>query len=318
MKRIYFLLALCGLLAGCAAPVTPLPSTTPTPMRGDLTPYPSATPTPSPSPTSADTATPLPSPTPTPRTHVLKNGQDLFGLSLYYKVPLADILALNPGINPNAMRVGSTIIIPPESAQTGAAQPSATPAPLQLDAPVCWLSADGSALCFVLAHNPTDTRIEAVSAVLRLQGGGEIISQNANLPLDGIPAGAALPLAAFFPGPLTAPLLSSAELLTAIPLNGADERHLALEESPAPQVDIAADGLLAELNGTLSLPAGSQPASRAWVLAVAYDAQNRPVGLRRWESLSGITTGQPEAYAFTVYSSAGRIERVEVFAEALR
>ncbi len=316
MKRIYFLLAICGLLAGCATPVTPLPSATPT--RGDLTPYPSTTPTPSPTPTSADTPTPLPSPTPTPRTHVLKNGQDLFGLSLYYNVALADILALNPGINPNAMRVGSTIIIPPETAQTGAAQPSATPAPLQLDAPVCWLAADGSALCFVLAHNPTDTRIEAVSAVVRLQAsGGEIISQNANLPLDGIPAGVVLPLMAFFPGPLAAPLLASAELLTAIPLNGADERHLALE-SPAPQVDVATDGLLAELSGELSLPEGSPNASRAWLLAVAYDAQNRPIGLRRWESLSGIAAGQPEAYAFTVYSSAGRIERVEVFVEALR
>lgn len=305
---------LCGLLAGCAAPtaavVTPTPAAT-----AALTPYPSATLTPRPSPTSADTPTPLPSPTPTPRTHVLQNGQDLFGLSLYYKVPLADILALNPGINPNAMGVGTVIIIPPESVQAGA-QPSATPAPLQLDAPVCWPTSDGSALCFVLARNPLEVRIEAVSAVVRVQGGGEVISQNAYLPLDGIPAGATLPLVARFTGPLSAPILASAELQTAIPLTGSDERHLPLQ-SPAPTIAISPDGLLAEIDGQLILAQGSQPASRAWLLAVAYDAQNRPVGVRRWENLSPLAPGEPAAYALTVYSAAGAIARVEVFAEAL-
>lgn len=309
MKRIFLFACLLWLLSSCAAPTTAAPVATFTPPQ--LPYYPSATPSPQPSPTPDASPTPLPSPTPTPRTHVLQNGQDLFGLSLYYNVTVNDILAVNPGLNPNAMRVGTVIILPPGSDEVNPPQPTSTPMPLVLDPPDCYLSADGSALCIVLAHNPLETRIEAVSAVVRLQSGGELLSQNAFLLLDGIPAGASVPLMAFFAGPLQAPLAANAELQTAIPLNSEDTRHIPLQSSP-PQVNIAADGLSAVVSGTLSPEAGT--ASRIWVLAVAYNAQDRPVGLRRWES----PAPPAQDFTLTVYSSVDAITRVEILVEALR
>ena len=137
------------------------------------------------------------------------------------------------------------------------------------------------------------------------------------LGLDGIPAGAALPLSVVFPAPLQAPLQSSAELLSAIPLNGEDTRHLAIQPGE-PQITIQPDGLSARVSSSLSLPADSPAASRIWVLAVAYNAAGEPVGMRRWESAQALAPGASQELLLNVYSAGGLIERVEVFAEALR
>lgn len=48
--------------------------------------------------------------------HVIQIGDTLYQLSIYYQTTVSDILALNPGIDPNNLMVGSSVVISPGSA----------------------------------------------------------------------------------------------------------------------------------------------------------------------------------------------------------
>jgi hypothetical protein len=75
-------------------------------------------------------------------------------------------------------------------------------------------------------------------------------------------------------------------------------------------------GLTAELSGEVALPANSADAHSVWVAAVAYDQGGNVVGVRRWESTTGLKAGASIPFSFMISAVAGRIERVEYAVEA--
>jgi hypothetical protein len=66
----------------------------------------------------------------------------------------------------------------------------------------------------------------------------------------------------------------------------------------------------AEVNGEVML-AGGASVSRLWVVAIAYDANNRIVGTRRWESVS-----DGQIFSLTVASLGSTIDRIQLIVEA--
>ena len=111
---------LTGLVLICAAGCNPgstatVQAVTPSPSRvGSFTPYRTITPslTATHPTTTPPTSTPLPTITPTPRTYVVKAGDDMTGIALRYRVPLADLKTANPTVNPRLMKIGTVLIIP--------------------------------------------------------------------------------------------------------------------------------------------------------------------------------------------------------------
>src|SRR5512146_1495754 len=118
-----------AVCAGCqsAAPAATQPAAPTLTLRGSFTPYQTITPTrtatpppppppppapPPPRPPPPPTWTPLPTVTPTPRTYTVKSGDDMSGIALRYRVPLADLKTANPSINPRLMKIGTVLIIP--------------------------------------------------------------------------------------------------------------------------------------------------------------------------------------------------------------
>ncbi len=71
--------------------------------------------------------------------------------------------------------------------------------------------------------------------------------------------------------------------------------------------DISEDGLAARVVGRVEIQEGK--AGAVWVLAVAYDAEGRMVGFRRWES-----EGETE-FDFIVYSLGPDIVNVDLLVE---
>ncbi len=95
--------------------LSPTPTPTVAPTR---TPTPAATSTPTPTPTETPTPTPLP-----PRAHQVQFGDTLSSIAVRYDTTVEEIVALNPGINPDALQIGQVLLIPP-------ARPTPTPSPL--------------------------------------------------------------------------------------------------------------------------------------------------------------------------------------------
>jgi len=332
-RKLLILAALGAMLlsAGCGAapePANPtaqtapaLTQTTSAASGSDIrfTPYTSATPRASTTPTPPGTATPLPTPSPTPRQHTVARGEDMGGIAYRYGISLETLIAANPNVNPSAMSIGTVLMIPGSAnpapgSPTGV--PTLTPMPLETGPVNCAATSEGGAWCFLLLRNTGSAALENLAGVIRLAdaASGQILSQTALPPLDLLPAGASLPLAAYFPAPVPAQFTAGGELLTAMPVSG-QNRYLptVLDAQPA---EIAAGGQTARVHGTLRLADAAGTAQQVWVAAVAYDSRGQVVGTRRWQAQSTLAAGEEAAFDFAVYSTGAVIQRVELLAQA--
>ncbi len=257
-----------------------------------------------------------PLPSPTPFTYTIKSGDTLGGIAQKFNVSLDALVAINPNVNPNAMRVGETLKIP-SNQKTIAGESTPTPAPFAIQQIGCHPMADQGLWCYVLAYNDSPNLMENVTVQITLvdSQGKQAGSQAALLPLDILPPGQALPLTAVFAPGVPTDAVAHAQVLTALQLLPNDPRYLnAFVQNSAVQVDWS--GLSAQVNGQVALPADSKPAASVWVAGVAYDRLGRVVGMRKWESASGMQPGSLLPFSFLISSLAGEIERVDFAVEA--
>lgn len=312
MRRIQYVF-LWGLwLVAC--------TTTPTagvPSLGTPVAYQTATPSPT---LVLDVATPIardvPIPTPTPFTYTVQPGDTLIRIAEKFGVSVDALRAANPQVSPNAMPVGTVLNIPSEPANlSGEATP--TPAPVTVQQTQCFPDLAQGLWCFVLVHNDFADFMENISAQVTLQNreGQTIATQTAFLPLNILPPGMSLPLVAYFAPPMADVEKVDVQVLTAIRLLPGDERYLPATVDNV-LVEVDSSGRLARVRGEVLLPEKSKAATQVWVAAVAYDANGRVVGVRRWEAENGIKPGGRLSFSLTVAGLGGAVSRVEVAVEA--
>jgi LysM repeat protein len=204
-KRAAFAIGLVLFISGCSLMATQAPSPTSTRLpTGFLSPYHTQTAQPAtPTATFEVTIPVTPSPTPTPFLHIITNDDTMLGLALRYGVKLEDLKAANPGVNPNAMSVGSKLVIPINGIVVESV-PTPTAMPVHASQPVCIETGDGSTWCIVAIRNVTESSLENLSAWIGLYypQGENIVSQVAYAPLDILKPGETMPLMAYFPAPL--------------------------------------------------------------------------------------------------------------------
>lgn len=311
------------ILAACSVESPEFTATPVALLEGTLRPYPTDTPTVTPLPTDFVTVTPSPTITPT-ATQVfydVQDGEDMGGISFRFGILVSALMTANPEVNPRAMGVGTTLLIPitpePETTPTIEEDITPTPTPLfkALDEPNCYFNALGGLWCFVLVENDSEGTLENVSAEMVLQVGEEQRSVLAMMPLNLLPAGESLPLVAYFEPPVPEDFSISAAIDFLLPVMPEDQRYLPVEIADS-AVTIARSGLTARVRGELVLPDG-EPATRyIWLNATAFDADGRVVAVRRWESPNQLTGGEETAFSLMLYSLGDEIERVELLAEA--
>jgi LysM repeat protein len=322
---ITMLIMSAGFLSSCAqsAPemnVTP----TPTLLDGTLRPYPSNTPSATPLPTNYVSPTPSPTitPTPTPIYYEVREGDDMYGIAYFYGISPQAIMTANPTVNPRLMGAGTRLLIPitPVAGLTATATPELSPTatlPYNVSStPDCYPDAVGGLWCFLLLENRQGGALENVSGEVTLEEGEEIRSEAAIMPLNLLPAGAALPLVVYFEGPIGEEYEVSAEVDFLLPVMPNDARYLDVELDQS--IDFSRDRRRADISGTAALPADGTDAQYLWINATGYDDSGRVVAVRRWESPEGdLSAGDQIPFAFSLYSLAGEIDRVEILAEAL-
>lgn len=328
--RLVLITCACVLLAACTVSAqngSPTAAQQAT-RSGRLTPFVTPSPLATDAPTSAPSATHTPAaPTSTPVTHVVQQGEDMTGIAIRYGVGLAELTSANPTVNPNLMSIGTVLIIPastmPTAPVTAEQSIAVTPTaiPVQTGPVTCSRARDGGIWCFRMLRNNQEFTLESLTGVFYLRDNqGETLTQEAALPLDTLPAGASLPLAAYFAPEAAAsipePFQAGSELLTSLP-NPDDGRYIP-SQVQNPQVFISVDGLTAEILLEVALTAEGQQANRVWVAAVAYDAQGQVVGLRRWENTGTVPlrSGETLPVKMMVYSTGSAIQRVELLSEA--
>ena len=334
--RAFGLLIALALLAACA-PKTETPSfpspisvihslteETPTPTA-TLRPYPSDTPTTVATATPVATETPVPTPTPTlePVYHVVDENDVMFDIALYYGVSLDALKAANPTVIPNAMRVGTVLLIPvtPTPAANAGASPTASmPLPTELaevSLPTdCYRDSARGVYCFVTVANTSEKPIENISAIVSLGSAiaPEKREQIAILPFNILHAGKTLPLVTYFMPPTPEDFTATARLDFSLPVSDGTNRYL-----PASVINLKValdeEALSAEVRGDVFFVDPQRPASSVWVLGVAYSEDGHVLGIRRWEAKPPISTRQTLPFNFTLYSIAGKIDEVKAFVE---
>ena len=251
-----------------------------------------------------------PIPTSTPQIYSIEAGDTFSEIAEKFNIPISDLRAANSDVNPNALTIGDSILIPDPSAIFAAAS-TPTPLPVPITQTVCYADSSAGTHCFALMQNNTDQILENVSVQINLldENNNVITSQTSFTILDIIPANSSLPVYTYFPN-ITVDINPQVQLLSALQNNSNNYLPAVINNSIA-----EINGKFAQLSGQIYLPAESQPASQVWVAAVAYDKNGNVVGVKRWEG-EGIQPRGSINFQFSVSSVAVEIEAVEFFIQA--
>lgn len=311
MRKKFFILLAIMVFSACAPPAAGLDGT-----GQSLTPY--LTSTAAGVPTEAAAAIPQPTlppvPTATPLVHVVALGETISSIALRYGLNMSAVLAANPQVNPNALTVGTEVIVPlgDNSALIGLASEVLD---LAVGSPDCIPDAEGGLRCFVPVTNPLDEPAAVVTVLVSLvDASGEELSRiNVPLILNKINAGQTLPAVAYFPPPIPKNLGAAASLVSALPLVNSGRTFL-----PASVINeqVILNGQTARVSGEIAVEGEPGTQVQLQAAALAYDAGGRLVGVRRTEIQTTLETGNAVDFNLILYSTSGDIVTVRIQAEA--
>jgi LysM repeat protein len=307
--------SVAGTLAGCA---TPQPSPTPSPT---VTLAPFLTNTIPPARTFGATVAPLPTagPSPTPMAYSVRANDTFLAIALAYGLTREELLAANPGINPDLLSIGQQLLIPAPGGQgTATPIPTPTPLPVRVADPRCFPSATGGLWCLVSVANTTNGPVEGLSGLLTLvdRQGSPLLTVPLYPPLNLVPAGQTMVLAAYLSPPVPEYKDAVAALTMAVLVQQAESRYADLDWSivrsqPRP------DRQSWDVEVKVPLPADSANMWRVALAALAFDDQGDVIGFAKWEADEPLRPGEQVDVALTVFSLGPTIGRVEVLAEAM-
>jgi len=296
------------LLIGCSSqPASPLPAS-----PFNLVSY--LTQTPEVIPAATLPATEIPSPTPTPQVYIIASGDTLSKISQQFGVSLEFLQAANPNLQPTALIVGQTLVIPSATGPNPAAIFLPTPVALDLG-PVNCLPTLSDLTCFAPVHNPRPEAVENLQVLITLidETGQPLENQEALIPLNILPANASLPATAHFQKASSFRALS--QLQASLPISADDQRYLPTRLDNL-LISIDWNQRSAQVEGQILLAEGAPAAQILWLAATAYDANQQMIGFRRWEWQGLLQPGQAQPFSLRIYSLGPAINQVEVQVEA--
>jgi LysM repeat protein len=97
---------------------------------------------------------------PTPQAYAVRANDTLLGIALVFGLSREELLAANPGLNPDLLSIGQQLLIPVPGGQgTATPIPTPTPLPLQIAEPRCFPSTSGGLWCLVGVTNTTGAAV---------------------------------------------------------------------------------------------------------------------------------------------------------------
>lgn len=262
-------------------------------------------------PTQAQPTTP-PLPTPTPYQYSIQGGDTLLGIAYRFGITLDELLIANPQINPALLIIGQIVTIPNADNSTNTPLNYTTEIiPLDIAQPLCYPTTSDGLWCLVDIQNNTASLAENISVTFYLynQNGGLLDSHLGAPPSNILSPQQRIPASYHF---LKAPAgfsYAQTVLTSAIQAQSSANRYISTQIIQK-EVQLSASKTSATITGILQHQ--NIPSTYSWVIAVAYDSNNQPIGIRLWEST---TLSQEMPFTLAVYSLSGAIEKVEILTE---
>jgi len=325
MRKIVWLSLLWLLLSGCglqeenlSAPPPPMPTPTPTlPIGVTLvtrapptavvvqttpTPFPSATPTPS----------------PTPLTYVVAEGDTLLDIALARGYTLADIEAVNPGLNPDFLQIGQLLALPPPPTPLAQAAVG-TPVPIQVRvAQINGYRTPVESLWLLgVVVNEGDLPVENVRVEIGLQNaaGETLITAQAWAATAVILPGASAPFGALLPeAPATAVQPFVAAIIGGGTVTDLGSRYL---ELAVLDTAVAPDGERVQISGQV-VNEGGETAVQILLSAALYDGEGRIVGFQQAALEGPLAPAARAPFSLGAAPPGGAAIRAVVTAQGLR
>jgi hypothetical protein len=270
-------------------------------------------------PMDAPTATLAPTLTPTPGTYQVKANDTLFVIAYRNGITVDELKAANPDVDPYLLTSGMTLLIPaPKEVAATQSAPNSTPYPITVYTPNCLASLSGGLYCYVQIKNEQSFALENITGEFMLTNPqtGEVVSQKALLPLSQISSGNVLPLFAYFPAPADINSKVTVQFQTAMMANANNPQTIQATITQ-PEIKIAENGLSAVVNAQAKVEGSDTQAGKLWIAAVAFNAEDKIIGIRRYESPTALQSGEEMAFSLNVYSIGGKIVRVDLYGEAI-
>jgi len=259
-------------------------------------------------------STAMPQPSATPFLYEIQKNDTLSVIAYRHSITLDDILVANPGIDPNFLSIGTTIVIPIGEGNL-AIPPTLTPFSVKVNQPQCYPTADGGLWCLALVNNGESLALENITAsITLLSANGDLLAQKIALPpTNKVAAESSIPITAFFPAPVPPYQSIHVQILTALPVN---DKTRYLETKIHIEENILSSNF-ATLRGTIEIfSAGDISAHHIIIAAIAYDEDANPIGIRKWETTIEPTSETMFPFEIRVFSLGPPIFEVEIISEA--
>jgi LysM repeat protein len=307
--------SLAGILAGCAgAQPSPTAASTVT-----LKPYRTSTALAVGS--SGATIAPLPTagPSLTPMAYAVHANDTFLAIALAYGLTREELLAANPGINPDILSIGQQLLIPAPGGQgTATPIPTPTPLPLRVAEPRCFPNATAGLWCLVSVTNTTEGPVEGLSGLLTLidRSGNPLLTVPVYPPLNLVPAQQTMVLAAYLSPPVLEYERVAVALTMAVQVQQAESRYAEMDWSVV-RSQPRSDRQSWDAEVEVRLPADSANLWRVALAVLAYDDQGNVIGFAKWEADESLRPGEQTRASLTVFSLGPTIDRIDVLAEAM-
>lgn len=252
-----------------------------------------------------------PAPSPTTQIYIIKPNDNLTSIAEQYSVSLEAILSINPGIIPEALVIGETIKIPSADSELPNAE-FGTPVPLEIGKGKCFNTIDGT-VCILTIRNTLEQDLSNlfVDVTLLDQDMNKLISQVETIPLDILPAGAALPVMARFNN-ITG-LSVSTQLKSAAVTDRTQTNYQILIPDNL-RIVKSWDGLSARITGRVNLNAGLKKGILK-ILVITKDQQGEFTGFNRKEYPVIQQTEPSVEFEISAYSLGPAIKDIDVMIE---
>ena len=255
-----------------------------------------------------------PAPTATPIIHMVALGETISSIALHYGVPMDAIIKANPDAKPNALIVGDELVIPASNSRQAAAVDPSILKNIQISDPDCIRTGDGGLWCAVYVDNQGQEDLENIVVTISFRDSdGNVLEERSAPTLMRYDAvGTVIPAVVFLENVPAMYTDATASLFSALIVEASISQYLPVTVEEETRT---LDGVEATISGWMRVEV-EQEKDRAdiWIGATAFDADGSLVGVRRLES--SVATNETFNFDITVYSSAGSIARVVLYAEA--